>query len=125
MVTLGMFLVTAFKRCSVCRKTKPATDFSIRGSGPDTGCLRAECKKCNCASAKRWRLADLERARITKLNSRRRNKEKTVAANVEYTRKREKSDENFRLRRRLRSRIHKALCRVGAVRSLKTASLLG
>src|SRR5690242_246090 len=42
------------KKCYVCNRLKPTSDFYLRKSGRSKGKLRSECKKCGSDQHRQW-----------------------------------------------------------------------
>jgi len=77
------------KRCSQCKKTKAASEFSFRSDRP--GKLRAQCRKCCVARSIAWNKRNPEKVRQVRRayaarNYGRRHKDTPTAAKVRETR---------------------------------------
>lgn len=70
------------KCCTKCGTEKPLSEFG-RDKNRSDG-LNPWCKACNAANARRWRGADLDRAKATQRASYQRNRESRIAHVHEY-----------------------------------------
>lgn len=108
---------TGLKVCSTCKKELPLSMFRKRASSSDG--LMYQCKDCKNKIDDSYRRS--ERGKIAAEKDRKRRR--ILGIENEYEKRRRKSDLNFNLRCRLRSRLHTAL--KGVYKSEHTFDLLG
>lgn len=127
------------KVCNHCKICKPISDFGKnkgkkRKDGTQLEFLYSYCKACHAKKARERRAADPEKRRRINRESRARKKagirrklpqswEENKVKKREYARKRYHTNENYRIRTRLRNRLYKALR--GNKKSKKTMELVG
>lgn len=56
------------KVCSVCRVSKPITEFNKSKAAVDG--FQNNCRQCSCAANKKWRMANPDKTRVNAENSR-------------------------------------------------------
>lgn len=113
--------VEDLKTCTLCGDPKPRTEFYKRAKSPDG--LRPRCKTCQKAKDADFYRRNAEKY-IAKADAwRKTNPERYRAYRRDLQARREATDINFKLRRRLRTRLHHAL--QGGFKAGSAVDLLG
>ena len=98
---------TKLKVCTKCKEEKTLDNFHVHKG---KGTIRAACKTCSSKARKEY---------YTK------NKEATIKQNIKYQNDRCKVDPNFKLRKRLRTRLYNAITSQRGQKSNRTMVLTG
>jgi hypothetical protein len=111
------------KTCSNCKIEKNFNEFSKWKYSKDGH--RNECKSCDKMRSKSYALKNIEKEKKRRRDRYLKNKEREIAYDREYKKRREIEDPTFKLIRRLRDRHSKAVKNAGKLKNFRTTDLLG
>lgn len=114
---------TKTKECSICKEWKPFSDYHA-----NTRTLNGTssfCKLCAVDKSKVYYQANKDKVKIARNQYYHNNKDKVMSNQLEYTKRKYKSDSLFLLKRRCRARIYDALRKKGWTKKRKFAEYIG
>lgn len=110
--------------CSDCRVEKDLEDFAKWSRDKKHG-RKYVCKSCDNMRSKIYRQNNVEKERIRRKNKYIKYRDKEIARDNAYKKRRCETDPSFKMLRRLRDRHGKAIKNAGVLKSFRTTDLLG
>jgi glutaredoxin len=110
--------------CSDCKKEKTLGEF-YRWKNDPIHNRRYICIVCESMRGKKYRENNVEKEKIRRRTKYLKNREREIAKDNEYKKKRMLNDPSFKMLRGVRDRHSKAVKRAGKLKNFRTTDLLG